>query len=517
MKWMRAADRLRVAKAAVLESWAARVREQLPPARHDDPLALVDSLPAFIDALVEALGDRAPREALDRLGRFLAVEHGRDRAGRPQWSLAEVIAEYQLLRQVIFDALETESPLERNEREVVLDAIAAGVRNAVSEFDRLRNVEREQRVSFAEQRFAQFVEAVKDYAIFTVDPQGIITSWNAGAQRMKQYTPEEAVGQHYSMLYPEEGRRRDEPMGHLRSAAIEGRFRGEGIRVRKNGEHFLADVSITPIYGDGNLRGFAKVVQDLTERNLLMQERDLSRTEAERLRIEAEYRERFVQLLTHDLCSPLSAAKAAAGLIARTPHQEDKVRSWSQRISDAVDRCDRMIEDLLDAARLDAGQSMRLEFEDCDLRRIVEEACDEQSTHHGNRFRIEVHGPMRGQWDARGLRRVFDNLLSNALKYGERGAEIGIDIRRVDDRILIKVHNEGTIIPAEEQAKLFQPFHRTQDAQATGERGWGLGLTLVRGIVEAHHGIVKVESYPKEGTTFTIDLPADARSGAAKQ
>src|SRR5256885_3810418 len=274
MKWMRAADRLRAAKAPLLESWAARVRERLPPARHDDPLALVDSLPAFIDGLVEALGDRAPREALDRLERSLAAEHGRDRAGRPQWSLGQVVEEYQLLRQVIFEVLEMDSPVERSEREVVLDAIALAVRNAVSEFDRLRNAEREQRVTFAEQRFAQFVESVKDYAIFTVDPQGVITSWNAGAQRMKQYTPEEAVGQHYSMLYPEEGRRRDEPMGHLRSAAIEGRFRGEGVRVRKNGEHFLADVCITPIHADGNLRGFAKVVQDLTERNLLMQERD---------------------------------------------------------------------------------------------------------------------------------------------------------------------------------------------------------------------------------------------------
>jgi signal transduction histidine kinase len=121
---------------------------------------------------------------------------------------------------------------------------------------------------------------------------------------------------------------------------------------------------------------------------------------------------------------------------------------------------------------------------------------------------------MKGRWDPHGLRRVFDNLLSNAIKYGERGGPISVVIRRVDARILVGVHNRGTIIPAEEQAKLFQPFHRTQEAKATGQRGWGLGLTLVRGIVEAHGGIVKVESYPKEGTTFTIDLPVDASSRA---
>ncbi|MFL5411114.1 MAG: sensor histidine kinase, partial [Myxococcales bacterium] len=87
---------------------------------------------------------------------------------------------------------------------------------------------------------------------------------------------------------------------------------------------------------------------------------------------------------------------------------------------------------------------------------------------------------------------------------------VSIAIRRIDQRILVTVHNQGTIIPAEEQAKLFKPFHRTHEAKAGGERGWGLGLTVVRGIVEAHGGIVKVESYPKEGTTFTIDLPVTA-------
>jgi PAS domain S-box-containing protein len=510
-KGMNPAERLRAAKNLLLRSWAERARERLPPARQNDSLALVDALPQFIDQLVIVLASQSPREALDRMESALAVEHGRDRAMQPGWSLSEVLSEYQLLRQILFEVLEAEGPLAREERDVILDGIQLAVRNAVSEFDRLRTAEREARIAFGEQRFAQFVEAVKDYAIFTVDPRGLITSWNAGAERMKQYTPEEAVGSHFSMLYPEEGRRRDEPMGHLKSAAIEGRFRGEGVRVRKNGEHFLADVSITPIYGDGELRGFAKVVQDLTERNVLMQELDLSRGEAERLRIEAEYRERFVQHLTHDLRSPLSAAKAAAGLIARAPHEEDKVRTWTQRISDAVDRCDRMITDLLDAARLDAGERISVNLRECDVRRIAEEACDEQRTQHGDRFRIEYEGATRGHWDPQALRRVLDNLLSNAIKYGDRGAPISVAIRRVEDRVHIRVHNQGTIIPVEEQAKLFKPFHRTQEAQATGQRGWGLGLTLVRGIVEGHGGMVKVESYPKEGTTFTVDLPVDPR------
>ncbi len=353
---------------------------------------------------------------------------------------------------------------------------------------------------------------MKDYAIFTVDPQGHVTSWNSGAQRMKGYTPEEIIGRHFSALYPEEAKRRDEPMSHLRVAAAEGRFRGEGMRVRKNGDLFMADVSITAMYEDGELRGFAKVVQDLSERSLLMQERDLSRVDIERLQVEAQYRERFVATLTHDLRAPLTAARAAADLIARAPTKEDRVRSLAIRIVDAVDRTDRMISDLLDATRIHAGEPLPLRFEECDVRAIAREVCDELATHHGDRFRLDVQGPTTGFWSPEGLRRVLENLASNAVKYGDGSSPITVRLRRVDHRELVAVHNQGTIIPVEDQAKLFTMYHRTHGAQASGKKGWGLGLTLVRAIAEAHKGMVKVESYPIDGTTFTLDLPVDART-----
>jgi signal transduction histidine kinase len=284
------------------------------------------------------------------------------------------------------------------------------------------------------------------------------------------------------------------------------------VRVRKNGDLFLADVCITPIFSDDNLIGFTKVVQDLTERNLLMQERDLSRTNEDRLRLEAEYRERFVAMLTHDLRSPLSAAKSAAELIVRWPDKSDKVSGWAARVSDVIDRTDRMISDMLDASRVDAGQALALKFEHCDLRQIARDVCDDLAARHGNRFVVEADAATFGNWSPDALRRVIDNLLSNAVKYGAAATPIRVGVRRVDTRVLLTVHNHGTIIPVEEQANLFRPFHRTKLAQASDKRGWGLGLTLVKGITEAHHGVVKVESYPKTGTTFTIDLPLDAQA-----
>lgn len=519
----------------ILSLWERRVRDEVPPARHAEGAALIDSLPDLLDRFAAALASESPDRDQACAPGAVSAAHGKQRAELKEYSLDEVIAEYEVLRQVVLEVLEEEGPVPTASRDLVAEFTLRAVRDAVSEFARCREQERdaarvaledakaslERRVQermaelhASEERFRHFVESVKDYAIFTLDADGFITSWNQGCARMKQYTAEEAIGKPLSMLYPDEGNRRDEAGAHLRAAAIEGRFRGEGVRVRKNRNHFLADVSITPIFDGGKLIGFTKVVQDLTERNLLVQERDLSRSHADTLRVEAEYRERFVATLSHDLRSPLGAAKTSADLIARSPEKTDSVRTWAHRISEAVARTDRMISDLLDASRLQAGERLPLELKECDLGHIANEVCDELASRNGSRFAVQTEGSPRAFASPDGMRRVLDNLLSNAAKYGDQGRPITVRIRRVDERLLVAVHNYGTIIPVEEQAKLFRPFHRTEIAQASGKSGWGIGLTLVKGIVEAHGGIVKVESYPKEGTTFTVDLPVDARTGS---
>ncbi|HEY0483770.1 MAG TPA: PAS domain-containing sensor histidine kinase [Kofleriaceae bacterium] len=507
-----AGARLRAGKQRILALWEQRVREQLAEARCEDRPTLLDSMPEVIDRLSEILeGAPAPRTLRDD-EITLARRHGEQRAALPEYSLPQVITEYHLLRTTILEILDEEGPSTPVVVELLSEVFLLAVREAAGEFADRRNAAAAAQLRDTDARFRHMIEAVKDYAIFTVDPGGFITSWNNGCTRMKQYTSDEAVGQHFSMLYPEEGRRRDEPMGHLRTAAIEGRFRGEGVRRRKNGDLFLADVSITPLYDEGTLTGFAKVVQDLTERNALVQERDLSRTDSTRLRAEAEDRERFVTRLSHDLRSPLATAKMGAELIAAAPHDAAQVRSWADRLVKALQRADQMIGDLLDASRLDAGEPMTLAFDRCDLGAIAGELRDEFAVRHGDRFVTELDGDMVGFWNPDGLRSMLDNLLSNAVKYGDRTQPITIRIRRVDDRVLISVHNFGSIIPLEEQQKLFRRFHRAPVAQASHTPGWGIGLALVKGIAEAHHGVVKAESYPIEGTTFTVDLPIDARA-----
>jgi PAS domain S-box-containing protein len=358
--------------------------------------------------------------------------------------------------------------------------------------------------------FAVLANAVEDFAIFTLDPHGIITTWNPGAVRIKGYSVDEALGQHWSMLYTAESRRRSEPEKHLEVAARGGRFRGIGPRRRKSGEVFPADVLIVPIVVDGAITAYCKFVQDLTESQRVLQERDLSWTNVQRLEGEALFRERFVSTLAHDLRSPLQAAAMGADLLLRHPGLGGDQHRWAAHVASAVARIDKMVTDLLDVQRVDAGGALSLRFAPCDLQVIARQTCAELAQRHGARFPLVCVEEIVGVWNEDGLRRVVENLLSNAVKYGAADAPIVTTVQRIDGRVILAVHNEGVPIPLDEQRQLFEPFHRTQASEREGKQGWGLGLALVQAIVIAHHGLVKVESYPGSGTTFVIDLPLDA-------
>lgn len=249
----------------------------------------------------------------------------------------------------------------------------------------------------------------------------------------------------------------------------------------------------------------------------LLAERDRLQASLNQLQGEMEYRKRFVATVAHDLRSPLAATKSAAQMIVRDPENLERVRLWGERIAEAVGRVDSMVSNLLDVNRLEAGERITATFALCDLKRVAESLHEELRTRHGDRFRLKTEGITLGFWSGDGLRRVLDNLLSNAVKYGGPGTPISTTIQRVDDRVTISVHNQGSFIPPEEREPLFRPYHRSASAEASGQSGWGLGLVLVRGIVESHHGVVRMESDRAAGTTFVVDLPVDSRSFQALQ
>jgi PAS domain S-box-containing protein len=524
--------RLRRLTPRILQRWEERVRQQVTAAREQATPALYDTLPELLAELATALEHPSPSRALEERAETLGRGHGLERASQMEYSLDQTIFEYHLLRQVLLEVLEEEGPLGITERDGVLDAVQWGVRNAASEFSRQRDLEAEraqrtlqeahaglerqvrertEALTASEERFRVFVEGVRDYALFTMNTEGVIASWNLGAVRMKGYSVEEAVGSHFRMLYPEEARVRRDAEDHLLIAAREGRFRGEGMRRRKDGSLFLADVLITPMYREDTLIGFSKVVQDLTERSMLVRERDLSRSAVMNFRVEREVRERFIAMVSHDLRTPLSAAKVSAQLILRRPKAHERHLELAARVVSNLERLDRMVTDLLDASRLREGQALSLKLSHFTLLDLAQEVADELATLYGDRFVVHADEPVEGYWSREGLRRVLENLAGNAVKYGEPNTPITFSLHRSDQRAGLRVINLGKGLTPEQQAALFGLFQRGVEAERGAQPGWGVGLTVVRGIVEALGGTVGVTSTPNSGTTFLVDLPIDSR------
>lgn len=226
---------------------------------------------------------------------------------------------------------------------------------------------------------------------------------------------------------------------------------------------------------------------------------------------ERALRERFVSILAHDLRGPLSSAQMAAHLLLEAPVPIDLAtlshRDLLTRIDRNLDRTDRMVRDLLDANRVHVGEKLPLEVSHCDLVEIAREVTEELSTLHGARFSVAGDQSVGGRWDAGQLRRCLWNLGVNAVTYGSAGAPIIVCVRAEKDHAEMSVHNEGAPIRPEDRETLFSPFMRAASAQATRAKGWGLGLTLVRGAAEAHGGRVRVVSNAETGTTFTLELP----------
>lgn len=224
-------------------------------------------------------------------------------------------------------------------------------------------------------------------------------------------------------------------------------------------------------------------------------------------RVQAE-RERLVATLSHDLRTPITAAKMSAELILRSRFGEQgRIISLSTRIVESLSRADRMIHDLLDSIRIQAGQTLPLTLRYCDFTALIQDVLEDLKTIYGERFEFVSSESFLMDCDYEKMRRACMNLGENAIKYGSETAPITFKVHAVENKIRLEVHNEGPIIPEHEQKQLFDLYRRTSEARGSGKKGWGIGLVLVKGIVEAHGGVIEVESKEGKGTTFTIVLP----------
>jgi PAS domain S-box-containing protein len=355
------------------------------------------------------------------------------------------------------------------------------------------------RVDVRSEQLALLVESVQDYAIFMLDTDGVVVTWNRGAERIKGYRADEIIGRHFSTFYTPEALARDHPAYELKVAVAEGRFEEEGWRVRRDGTHFWANVVITALFDrDGKHVGFGKVTRDLTERRALQQ--DLMRSNADL--------QRFAALAAHDLAEPLRTIGGFADLIHRRYAAElpaDAIPFLEQIVS-GVKRMDALIESLLGYAR--AGELPPDEQLVAvapvvhavlnDLQAAIEAA--------GAEVKVDVAGEAEVRAGHYGLALVLQNLISNALKFSDQpDPTIAVAARAREAMWRISVRDYGTGIAPPDLETIFEPFRRGADPGAPGS---GLGLTTCRRIVERHGGSIGVESRVGEGSEFWFTLPA---------
>jgi PAS domain S-box-containing protein len=349
----------------------------------------------------------------------------------------------------------------------------------------------------SEERFRLFVEAVKDYAIFMLDRDGHVMSWNAGAQRLKGYRAEEILGRHFRTFYPPEKQAERHPEHELELALRDGAYEEEGWRVRKDGTRFWANVVITAVHDSaGNHLGFAKVTRDVTDRRDLLN--SLSHV--------ADERAQFLAVTAHELRSPIGVISGAADLLRThwTRIEEGERKELLDSMTANAARLRRLLDDLLTAARLEAG-AVELLAEDVMLAPIVTAAVAAASRGRAEGAVIADVAPdlvVRG--DPGRVAQMVDNLVSNGLEHGKPPVEVAAE--RVGANVEIRVSDSGAGVRDDIAARLFDRFATTRQRGGTG-----LGLFIIREMARAHGGDSWYEPpdlSERRRPTFVVSLPA---------
>lgn len=356
-------DRLQKLSAQIMDQWEERTLEEVKAANLQETLALRNSLPIYLTQLVNALSETVDRtharkivdsEDSARIGR----KHGMERAISPDYTMDQMILEYHILRQVIFDVLEQDEDLSPIDREVIVSSIEQAVNDAATQFsDTLR-----------------------------------------------------------------------------------------------------------------------------------------------------EYQDHLSHTLAHDLRNPLSTIKISAQSLAKQLSSDKSHMDKLNRIIHNTERIDGMIQEILDESRIEAIKR-HPEFKDCDLDWLFRDIALEFNISHPDRFQVHSQGKSKGKWNEGLIRRLIENLATNAIKYGQKDAPITLSVVDEAETVTLSVHNLGSPIPKESLSSLFDKFSRGKSAQK--KVGWGLGLSVVKSMVEIHKGTIEVESEESKGTIFTIKLPKD--------
>ena len=357
------------------------------------------------------------------------------------------------------------------------------------------------------------IESVRDYAIFVLDSEGRVATWNIGAERLKGYKPDEIIGRHFSTFYGEEDLKARKPWKELEVAIAEGRVEDEGWRIRKDGTRFWANVIITALRDDsGNLIGFAKVTRDLTERRLA----ELKAIDDARRINESEAANKakadFLAAMSHELRTPLNAIGGFAQLMSMGVH--GPVSEQQQEDLDRISASQRhllgIINDILNFSRIEAG---RIEYHiaSVDLASTIRSVFDMvQPLALNKSINLEIQDcppGISGLADVSKTEQILINLVSNAVNFTPAGGTISIGCGFADSGVWIRVRDTGVGIAEDKLETIFEPFVQVGRSFTTGHRGTGLGLAISREMARGMSGDLTVESELGKGSSFTVWLP----------
>lgn len=365
-------------------------------------------------------------------------------------------------------------------------------------------------------RYKFLVESVQDYAIFLLDKDGYVQTWNKGAEKFKGYKPKEIIGKHFSTFYLDRDKKAHKPERELELATKFGRVEDEDWRVRKDGTQFWANVVITALFDEGKLVGFAKVTRDLTERKmhedtlrranaiLKQQQRELERLNSSK--------DEFISLASHQLRTPATSIKQYLGLIIEgfAGETDPKQLEFITKAYDSNEHQLSIVNSLLQVAQIDAGK-VNLHKVPTDLKKMLHDVIDEHTENFSKRQQhLTVHIPKnlpKLVIDPHYLRMAFENLVDNASKYTPEKGSITIKAQSEDGQLCVSVADTGVGIAADSISKLFEKFSRIPNILSDTVGGSGLGLYWVNKVVALHGGRIEVLSEVDKGTTFNVYLP----------
>ncbi len=363
--------------------------------------------------------------------------------------------------------------------------------------DQLIQVESEKKKAM----LAAIIDSSVD-AIISKTLNGIITSWNHGAETILGYTEKDAIGQHITMLIPEDRKQEEEEIiSRIRRGERVEHF--ETIRKRKDGTLIHASITVSPIVLNGKIIGASKILRDISDR---IEYKSQLQEQTKKLEELNQSKDQFIGIASHELKTPLTSIKAYLQLLERTV-TDSKHKLYVSKTLLFVGKLEELVSDLLDVSKIQAGR-LQLNIRECSIREIVENAVESvQHTTSTHQIMITGNGEdNRIKADQNRVEQVIINFLTNAIKYSPLSDRVEVSYWRDELNVLVKVRDFGIGIPEENTEKIFQRFYRVEST-SPHISGLGIGLFISCQIIKRHQGEIWVKSVPGKGSEFYFSLP----------